>query len=112
MSKTEFEWDSKKEAANITKHGVSFFDAQQAFLDQNRIIAQDLEHSKGEIRYYCFGMVEGMVMTVRFTYPEFAKCSFDFRRNPGFKSLAKIAPTCQVWHDFRKWFKARISLKI
>src|SRR5277367_6048915 len=68
MSKTAFEWDPKKDAANIVKHGVSFFDAQQAFLDQNRIIAQDLEHSKGEIRYYCFGKVQGMVMTVRFTY--------------------------------------------
>jgi uncharacterized DUF497 family protein len=68
MSKTEFEWDPKKEAVNITKHGVSFFEAQQAFLDPHRVIAQDLEHSKDEIRYYCFGKVEGMVMTVRFTY--------------------------------------------
>ena len=68
MNKTAFEWDPKKEAINISKHGVSFFDAQQAFLDPNRIIAQDLEHSKNEIRYYCFGKVEGMVMTVRFTY--------------------------------------------
>jgi uncharacterized DUF497 family protein len=68
MSKTEFEWDPKKEEGNITKHGVSFFDAQQAFLDQNRILAEDLEHSKGEIRYYCFSKVQGMVMTVRFTF--------------------------------------------
>jgi hypothetical protein len=68
MSQTEFEWDPKKEAANIFKHGVSFFNAQQAFLDPNRIIAKDLEHSKDEIRYYCFGKVEEMVMTVRFTY--------------------------------------------
>lgn len=68
MNKTTFEWDPKKDAINVSKHGVSFFDAQQAFLDPNRIIAQDLEHSKNEIRYYCFGKVEGMVMTVRFTY--------------------------------------------
>ena len=68
MAKIGFEWDHKKDAVNISKHGVSFFDAQQAFLDPNRIIAQDLDHSKGEIRYYCFGKVQGMVMTVRFTY--------------------------------------------
>jgi uncharacterized DUF497 family protein len=68
VSKVEFEWDPKKDAANIAKHGVSFFYAQQAFLDPNRIIAQDLVHSKKEIRYYCFGKVEEMVMTVRFTY--------------------------------------------
>ena len=68
MSKTGFEWDPKKNAANVSKHGVSFFETQQAFFDPHRIIAQDLEHSKNEIRYYCFGKVEGMVMTVRFTY--------------------------------------------
>ncbi len=68
MSKTEFEWDPKKDATNVSKHGVSFFEAQKAFLDENRIIAQDLEHSKNEIRYYCFGKVQEGVMTVRFTY--------------------------------------------
>ena len=34
----------------------------------NRVIAQDLEHSRKEARYYCFGKVDGAVMTVRFTY--------------------------------------------
>ena len=68
MDKTTFEWDSKKNEANVVKHGVSFFNAQRAFLDPRRIIAQDLEHSRDEIRYYCFGKVGGAVMTVRFTY--------------------------------------------
>ena len=68
MSKTAFEWDSRKNETNIAKHGVSFVDAQRAFLDPNRIIAQDLEHSRSEIRYYCFGKVDKAVMTVRFTY--------------------------------------------
>jgi uncharacterized DUF497 family protein len=68
MSKAEFEWDPKKGEENIKKHGVSFYEAQQAFLDPHRVIAEDLEHSKTEARYYCFGKVDGMVMTVRFTY--------------------------------------------
>ena len=68
MGKATFEWDLGKNDANIAKHGVSFIDAQRAFLDPNRIIAKDLEHSKYEIRYYCFGQVDGAVMTVRFTY--------------------------------------------
>ena len=68
MGKTAFEWDPSKNEANTAKHGVSFFDAQRAFLDPHRMIAQDLEHSKNEIRYYCFGKVDGAVMTVRFTY--------------------------------------------
>jgi len=68
VDKTAFEWDSGKNEANIAKHGISFFDAQRAFLDPNRIIAQDLEHSKNEARYYCFGKVDGSIVTVRFTY--------------------------------------------
>jgi uncharacterized protein len=68
MDKTTFEWDLKKNEINIAKHGVSFFEAQKAFFDPNRIIAQDVEHSKTEVRYYCFGKVNESIMTVRFTY--------------------------------------------
>jgi uncharacterized DUF497 family protein len=70
MAETVFEWDSRKNDINLKKHGVSFFDAQKAFLDPKRIIAEDLEHSRTEKRYYCFGYVEGGIMTVRFTYKE------------------------------------------
>ena len=41
---------------------------QYAFLDSKRVIAEDLGHSKGEKRYYCFGKVEEGILTVRFTY--------------------------------------------
>jgi uncharacterized DUF497 family protein len=63
-----FEWDDGKNAANVAKHGVSFFEAQLAFADPRRVIARDLAHSKTEERYYCFGDVQGGVLTVRFTY--------------------------------------------
>jgi uncharacterized DUF497 family protein len=53
---------------NQQKHGVSFALAQIAFLDQDRIILEDLEHSDKENRYYCLGKVAGGIMTVRFTY--------------------------------------------
>ncbi len=39
-----------------------------AFADPKRVIAEDLSHSSSEERYYCFGWVEGGVLTVRFTY--------------------------------------------
>ena len=68
MNKADFEWDSKKNQANIEKHGVDFYDAQHAFMDEKRIIAKDLDHSHGEKRYFCFGKVYGRVMTVRFTW--------------------------------------------
>lgn len=67
MEAADFEWDPPKEAQNIAKHGVSFATAQRAFLDPRRVIAEDLAHSGREKRYYCFGEVDGGVLTVRFT---------------------------------------------
>ena len=68
MAGAEFEWDKAKDTANLRKHGVGFQQAQHAFLDERRVIAEDLGHSSNEQRYFCFGFVDGGVMTVRFTY--------------------------------------------
>jgi uncharacterized protein len=64
----DFEWDDAKDRANRLKHGVSFAEAQAAFLDPRRVIAEDFEHSGSEPRYFCFGSVPGGIMTVRFTW--------------------------------------------
>jgi uncharacterized DUF497 family protein len=63
-----FEWDADKDGANRAKHGVAFVDAQRAFLDPRRVIFEDFGHSQAEERYFCLGMVDGGVMTVRFTW--------------------------------------------
>jgi uncharacterized protein len=63
-----FEWDPDKDAENQRKHGVSFAEAQAAFLDSGRVIAGDPEHSRTEPRLDCFGRVTDGVLTVRFTY--------------------------------------------
>lgn len=68
MSASHFEWDAAKDRANQDKHGVSFAEAQFAFADPRRVIARDLTHSQSEDRFYCFGLVRGGVLTVRFTY--------------------------------------------
>ncbi|MDD4869126.1 MAG: BrnT family toxin [Kiritimatiellae bacterium] len=68
MSKVAFEWDDAKDRENRSKHGVGFAEAQHAFADPMRIIAQDLSHSQRENRFYCFGKTGGGIMTVRFTY--------------------------------------------
>lgn len=68
MTSTEFEWDPAKDRLNVEKHGVPFSVAQFAFADRQRVIAEDLSHSGAERRYYCFGKVQGGVLTVRFTY--------------------------------------------
>ena len=47
---------------------MDFEIAQYAFLDPKRVVAQDVAHSTKEKRYFCFGMVQGYILTVRFTY--------------------------------------------
>jgi uncharacterized DUF497 family protein len=68
MAKTRFDWDPDKDAENQEKHAVSFSLAQYAFADPQRVIAKDVTHSQTEDRFYCFGEVDGAVLTVRFTY--------------------------------------------
>lgn len=63
-----FEWDPAKDRVNRAKHGVAFALAQYAFFDPRRLIAEDLDHSADEPRYFCFGRVGDGVMTVRFTW--------------------------------------------
>ncbi len=67
---TSYDWDEAKNQENIEKHGVSFYLAQHAFTDSNRVILEDLKHSKAEKRYYCLGKVAEGILTVRFTYRE------------------------------------------
>ena len=68
MRKESFEWGPEKDLLNIAKHGISFSEAQYAFADPNRVIAQDLSHGDTEKRYFCFGKVGDGILTVRFTY--------------------------------------------
>jgi uncharacterized protein len=68
MRRTTFEWDEEKDKENQEKHGVSFVVAQRVFLDPNRVIAEDVTHSREEDRYYCMGRVAEGILTVRFTY--------------------------------------------
>lgn len=63
-----FDWDPVKDLLNQIKHGVSFLDAQYAFADPKRVIAEDLEHSGEEHLYYCMGQVSSGILTVRFTW--------------------------------------------
>jgi len=62
-----FEWDEEKNEANIKKHLINFYEAQRAFLDTNRVLLKDIEHSDNEDRYFCLGKVEQRIITVRFT---------------------------------------------
>ena len=70
MTETRFEWDPEKNRENQEKHGIEFGQAQAAFADPLRIVAEELSHSSEEKRYYCFGRVGAGILTVRFTYRE------------------------------------------
>lgn len=63
-----FTWDAGKELMNLDKHGVDFKTAMKAFLDHQRCIAVDSQHSAVEQRFFCMGKVEGRILTVRFIY--------------------------------------------
>jgi uncharacterized DUF497 family protein len=68
VKNSTFEWDEIKNRLNQKKHNISFEEAQYTFLDSQRIIAKDLEHSKTEERFYCLGKIAENIVTVRFTY--------------------------------------------
>lgn len=62
-----FEWDPDKDAINQRKHSIPFAQAQRAFADPHRFIETDVSHSTDEKRFFCYGAVDGEVLTVRFT---------------------------------------------
>jgi uncharacterized DUF497 family protein len=64
----KFEWDARKEASNIAKHGIDFTEAQEAFRDSRRLIFLDVAHSGAEVRFFCIGRTGRGILTVRFTY--------------------------------------------
>ena len=51
----KFEWDSRKAAANFSKHGVSFEEALTAFADPLARIFDDEDHSVEEQREIIVG---------------------------------------------------------
>ena len=55
MKQLEFEWDGKKDKANVKKHGVSFDEARTVFYDEYAIQFFDPEHSESEERFILLG---------------------------------------------------------
>ena len=56
MLELAFEWDSKKDTANIKKHGVSFEEARTVFFDESAIQFFDPDHSDDEDRFILLGL--------------------------------------------------------
>lgn len=51
-----FEWDGRKAASNLKKHGVSFEEAATAFADPLSLTVADPDHSGHEDRFILLGL--------------------------------------------------------
>lgn len=56
MKQFVFEWDKRKENANIKKHGISFDAARTTFYDENAVQFYDPDHSDEEDRFIMLGV--------------------------------------------------------
>jgi uncharacterized protein len=63
-----FQWDRGNLSKSWLKHGVSPAAAEEAFFNQPFVVADDLQHSQEEMRYYALGKTEaGRLLFVCFT---------------------------------------------
>ena len=56
MPALRFEWDNRKAAANLRKHGVSFEEARSVFFDEQARLIDDPDHSEEEDRFVLLGL--------------------------------------------------------
>ena len=64
MSNLRIEWDPKKAAQNLRKHGVSFEDAQTVFADDRARLIDDPDHSEEEDRFVLLGLSDSLRLLV------------------------------------------------
>ena len=55
MARLGFEWDERKAATNLRKHGVSFREAITVFYDDRARLIDDPDHSESERRLVLLG---------------------------------------------------------
>jgi len=62
MSALTFEWDHRKAAANLKKHGIAFEEAQSVFFDERARLIDDPDHSEDEDRFVLLGLSSSLRM--------------------------------------------------
>ena len=62
-----FEWDDRKAAQNVAKHGIPFEYAARVFLDPQRLDSEDTRRDYSEERWLTFGKIEGRLFAVAYT---------------------------------------------
>lgn len=56
MDTLRFEWDERKAAVNVKKHGVSFDEAKSVFVDERAKLIADPDHNEDEDRFVLLGL--------------------------------------------------------
>lgn len=64
MSALRFEWDQRKAAANVRKHGVTFEEARSVFYDERAKLIDDPDHSEDEERFVLLGISSALRLLV------------------------------------------------
>lgn len=65
----KYEWDPRKAAANLRKHGVAFDEGASVFLDPLAVSGRDPDHSADESRFLTLGLSSlGRLLVVSHTY--------------------------------------------
>ncbi|WP_126446620.1 BrnT family toxin [Sulfuricystis multivorans] len=64
MSALRFEWDQRKAAANVRKHGVTFEEARSVFYDERAKLIDDPDHSEDEERFVLLGLSSALRLPV------------------------------------------------
>ena len=64
----EFDWDQGNVIKNLIKHEVECREAEEAFLDDNILVNEDVIHSSREKRYHLVGKnYSGLILHISFT---------------------------------------------
>ncbi len=64
MSDLRFTWDPRKAAMNARKHGVTFEEAQTAFVDEHGLLLDDPEYSGSDERFILLGLSAALHLLV------------------------------------------------
>ena len=67
MRDEQFEWDDRKAATNLRKHGISFEVGRRVFDDPGNFEGLDESEDYGEERFLATGIVSGVFLTVSYT---------------------------------------------
>jgi hypothetical protein len=96
IGELRFEWDERKAASNLRKHGIDFADAALIFLDEH-LLVEPSPVKNGEERFQAIGMAIGVVILF---------VAFTERTHDGKESTRIISARKASAQEQRRYFAA------